>query len=297
MNYITSILVFLLLYVCQSRTVFEHDRAVYKAQKGQHEQALSLLKQVIAEKPNDATSLYDAGVVAYTLKDTDQAYAYFSSVTKQADVPVLLQEQARYNRAVIHAERKEYDKGIEQCDQILQLSPDHQRAKELKSALEKLKQQKQQKDQQNDQSNKKQEKQNNAPGAGSEQQSEQKDNKQGKQQNTDSTSNDKKDQGQTEQKKTEKQDKQESLNNDMEHEQHQDTDKSMKKDAPQQASPSQKKVTQKTEKQNAHAGDKKLEPMLERVLAQQEKASQESLKKFLKGTMQERKDAYEQNAW
>lgn len=296
MIYFLKITIFLFccfFYTPVFQAIFEHDRAVYQAQKGNYAKALPLLQKAVVHKPNDATVLYDAGVAAYKSKDTDQAYAYFSAATQLPNIPKQLQERAHYNRAIIHVDRKEYEQALEQCNRVLQINPDNSKAKELKAALEKEKKQ-QQKDESEDQSKN----------------SDKQKNEQKNEKNNQKNRDDKKNEQQGQPQQADGQDKQTDMSKQVEHKQHQDK-KENKQQGEKEDTPntSEKNIPEKLEKNKINnkapnptskgLNEKpQLDPMLERVLEDQEQASKANLKKFLKAASQERRvGSDDQNNW
>lgn len=276
------------------QAIFEHDRAVYHAQKGNYATALPLLQKAVIHKPNDAVVLYDAGVAAYKAKDTDQAYAYFSAVTQLPNIPKQLLEQAHYNRAIIHVDRKEYEQALEQCNRVLQINPDNSKAKELKTALEKEKKQKQKEE--SEDHNKNSDKQKNGQ-----------ENKKDGQKNR----NDKKDEEQNQPQEADGQDKQTDMGKQVEHKKHQDKKENNKQQSEKKDTPSTSKenVPEKLEKNKmdnkassptpkGSNAKPQLDPMLERALEDQEQSSKANLKTFLKAASQGRRvGSNDQNNW
>lgn len=317
-----------LIYSFSVAAIFEHDRAALAYQKGDYAQSRDFMQKTLICNPGDPVCLYDSGVVAYRNNDLDQAQAYFSTVTQHPAVDTTLLEKAHFNRAKVYEKRDEYEQAIEQYNRVLQINPDNYKAQQEKARLEKLlekkkkeqekeKQQKQgssqkdskqqnNKDQQPSDQDAKQDKQN-QPNAGSQQQ--QSDKHRGEKPNS----------GQTGNEKAQKNDaKQEPLGNeqgaekqaeqtvDKQAEHAKSPEKEIENRALDSKGSNKKSIAEKKSAEQAKQADapdgmplaKKMDAMLERILAEQEKNDASLNKKCIKATVkQHMAGGNDQNCW
>lgn len=140
--------VFLLVLCCfylQIHCLFEHDKAIALAQKGNLSQANTVLNKALVDDPNNGKLLYDAGVLSYKQNQFDLAYRYFSDAAKDSANPAILQEQIHFNLANTFAKQQNLQEAIEQYQKVLSLNPQNKKAKHnLEKVKEMLKQKQQQ---------------------------------------------------------------------------------------------------------------------------------------------------------
>lgn len=300
MNYKNVSLCFF-LYM-SANALFEHDRAVVAYQAGNYVQASTHMNKAVTRTPTDPCCLYDAGVVAYKNNDLKQADAYLSAVTQLPHVDNTLREKAHFNRAKVYEKRGEYQQALEQYTRVLQINPDNYKAKEEKARLEKLLEQKKQEQQQEQ----KQEQQHDQ-----QDQSSDKDTKQDKKQQGDTSANtqqrndqrsEKADKSKTDDENTQKKDeKQEPFGNEQntKDKRQQAIDKQVEHtNSAKKEDPAEKSIAQKQSDDQEAPSAKKMDIMLERILAEQEKNDACFNKKMMKATVkQNMAGRNDQNCW
>jgi len=328
MNYCRFVSVACIVSFLSLTAIFEHDRAALAYQKGDYAQSRDLMKQTLICNPSDSVCLYDSGVVAYKNNDLDQAQAYFSTVTQQSNIDAPLLERAHFNRAKVYEKRDEYEQAIEQYNRVLQINSDNYKAQQEKARLEKLlekkkQEQEQEKKEQKDSSQKNSKQQNNKDQQASDQNA-----KQDKQKQSDTGSQaqqGEKDRGEksngneTRNEKTQKNDtQQESLGNEQSAEKQaaqavdekaehtKSPKKEIKNRALEDKESHKKSIAEKKSAEQAKQADapdgipsaKKMDVMLERILAEQEKNDASLNKKYIKATVkQHMAGGNDQNCW
>lgn len=327
MNYCSFVSVACIVSCVPVTAIFEHDRAALAYQKGDYAQSRDLMQKTLIYHPGDSVCLYDSGVVAYKNNDLDQAQAYFSTVTQQPNVDAPLLEKAHFNRAKVYEKRDEYEQAIEQYNRVLQINPDNYKAQQEKARLEKLlekkkKEQEQEKQQEQDSSQKDSKQQKNK-----DQQSSGKDTKQDKQNQPETGSQEQQDEKnrgeksngrQTSNEKTQKNDtKQEPLGNEQgaekqagqtvdEKAEHTKSPEKEIENKPDGKGTHKKSIAEKKSAEQAKQADacdgvpstKKMDVMLERILAEQEKNDASLNKKCIKATVkQHMAGGNDQNCW
>lgn len=326
MNYCRLISIACILFSLSITAIFEHDRAALAYQKGDYAQSREFMQKTLICNPGDPVCLYDSGVVAYKNNDLDQAQAYFSTVTQQPNVDAPLVEKAHFNRAKVYEKRNEYEQAIEQYNRVLQINPDNYKAQQEKARLEKLLEKKKKEEQEKEQkqgSSQKDSKQQNKKN----QKSSDQDAKQDKQNQPDTGSQaqheekhrgEKANGNETRNEKTQKNDtQQEPLGNEQDATQQTDQTVDQKGE---HAKPSQKEIENKPDGKESHKksiaekksaeqakqadapngvpAGKKMDAMLERILAEQEKNDASLNKKYIKATVkQHMAGGNDQNCW
>ncbi len=145
MAYMYFLWVGLFFSTVSSASWFAKDRAVLKAQKGDWSGARAQLTRALVDAPDDAATLYDAGVASYKTGDMNQAAAYFKRATEAAACPPSIKEQAYFNWGNTCVQQKELQKALEQYDMTLKLNEKNERARHNRDVVKKmLEQQKQQ---------------------------------------------------------------------------------------------------------------------------------------------------------
>lgn len=129
--------------------LFQHDRAVVATQRGDLLHAEQLMNQVVVDKPHDAQTLYDAGVVAYKQGKYQQAQAYFTNAAKQsgsARHQVLL-EKALFNQGNSNVKLNNLQQALTDYESVLKLNAQNEKARHnleiVKKMLEEQQRQKQ----------------------------------------------------------------------------------------------------------------------------------------------------------
>lgn len=157
MRYLIIVLLSIVSY-CNAEW-FAYDRAIRDVQKNDLPKAMQRLNASLIDHPDDASLLYDAGVVAYKSNDFNQARDYFNRATQSKDGDVQLQKQAYFNSGNASVALTDYKNAVLSYEQALHIDPSDERVQHnLKKARELLRQE-QQKEQQKEQQNKKDEKQ------------------------------------------------------------------------------------------------------------------------------------------
>ena len=208
-----KLLLYIFLISCNTLYPFSYDTAVYKAQKGNWQDAHVALNNIVTHNPDRADVVYDAGVVAYNLGNKCQAATCFARAAEcSTDKNIAL--CAHFNAGNLYVDEKKLEHALEEYDKALSIEPDNQYARHNRDRVaQMLQEQQQQKDNQQDQKNKdeqnqdKQEQDNkNQCGCDNQNQDQQgSDNQNGENQEQDSNDqqssngNDKKDTGQSQQ--------------------------------------------------------------------------------------------------
>jgi tetratricopeptide (TPR) repeat protein len=292
--------------------IFEHDRAVSAYQAGNYTLSSDYMKKVVTRTPNDPVSLYDSGVVAYKNNDFDQAYAYFTTSLQQAAHDADVREKNHFNRAKVHEKRQEYKEAIADYKSVLQINPDNYKAKEEKIRLEKLLEdkKKEQKEKQSSQDQQKQDQEQPSDDNKKQDEQQQSDASARKQQAKHNRS-EKSDEQQTSSENTQKQNAQkEPFGNEPKSEtkREQTTQKQFEhtKSMEEKELSNKKSITKNKAHEQSQPDDtthampssQKMDIMLERILAEQEKNDARLHKKFIKATIrQNMADPHGQQCW
>jgi Ca-activated chloride channel homolog len=186
---------------------FSYDSAIYKAQKGNWQDAHSALNNIIIHNPDNADAVYDAGVAAYNVGNKCQAATCFKRAAEcSGDKNICF--RAHFNAGNMYVDEKNLKAALAEYDKALAIEPDNEyarhnrdRVKQMLQEEEKKKDQKEEdeqeeKDQQDKQDQNKQNQkqdgndQQNQSQKGDDQKSKSGDGKQkdGKQQKNDSSS-------------------------------------------------------------------------------------------------------------
>lgn len=148
--------VILLFFSTYSYALFEYDRAVASVQRAQFPQAITLFNNLIAQEPNKADLVYDAGVAAFKNGDYAQAKAYFQEASENNAASKQLKAQAYFNKGNTHVALNELKEALLSYEQMLLLFPDDGRAQHNYDVIKKMLEQQ---EQQNEDQNKQQDKQ------------------------------------------------------------------------------------------------------------------------------------------
>ena len=128
---------------------FAKDRAVLKAQKGDWPGARMQLTRALVDAPDDAATLYDAGVASYKTGDINQAAAYFKRATEASACPPSIKEQSYFNWGNTCVQQKELQKALEHYDMVLKLNEKNERARHNRDVVKKMLEQQKQQEQKN----------------------------------------------------------------------------------------------------------------------------------------------------
>lgn len=133
---------------------FAYDKAIAAAQQEQWQDANEQLKKLVAEHPERADLLYDAGIAAYKNEDFNQAKALFDAAATNKDAPRMLKEQAYFNKANAHVKLKELKEALNTYDQTLMLNPDNSQAQHNRAVVKKMLEEQEQQEQKQEQQDK-----------------------------------------------------------------------------------------------------------------------------------------------
>ena len=223
----------------QAHALFEYDRAITHAQKGNWEQSKDMLTKVLVDNQN-ADVLYDTGVSSFKSGEFDKALSYFTKAAQSPTANKSLQEQAYFNAGNAHVKLKQLQDAIDSYDHALALNPSNEQAKHNKEVVKKmLEQQKKEDQKQQDQKkdkDKEQDNKENQENKDDQQKQDEQNNEQNKQQGENKQNQDKKDQQEQKQNKSDEkkeEDKQQQSKADTEKEKQEQQKKSdqEKKDA------------------------------------------------------------------
>jgi hypothetical protein len=144
---------------------FTYDSAIYKAQKGNWQDAHSALSSIITDNPDRADVIYDAGVAAYNLGNRCHAATCFARAAEcSADKNVTF--CAHFNAGNLYVDEKKLERALEEYDKALAIEPKNEYARHNRDrVVQMLEEQKQQQnkdqEQQNQEKNEQNEEQNN----------------------------------------------------------------------------------------------------------------------------------------
>jgi tetratricopeptide (TPR) repeat protein len=148
------IMIFVIASYCNAEW-FAYDRAIRDVQRNDLSKAMQRLNASLIDRPDDASLLYDAGVVAYKSRDFNQARDYFNRAQQGKGCTAQLRKQAYFNSGNASVALADYKNAVESYEQALHLDPSDQRVQHnLKKARELLLRE-QQKEQDKEQQNQK----------------------------------------------------------------------------------------------------------------------------------------------
>lgn len=271
-----------LLSTFHAHALFEHDQAVYQAQKNNWQQSTQTFKQLLVQKPDNPHVLYDAGVSSFKNNEYDQALAYFTKAAQSPGAATSLQEQAYFNAGNTQVKLKKLQEAIDDYDKVLAINPEHEKAKHNKGIVKKMLEQQKQEDQkqENKEQNNDQKNQEDQDKQEQQQQEEEKQKNQNQSDQEEKNNKDKKDQNQEN-----KDDQQQNQKQEKKEEKEEKNKKEQEKNQP-------KQEEQKPEQQDAGAKgkeekqenneQKQLTPALARMLNEQEKKDAQLNKQIIK---------------
>ena len=138
---------------------FAYDRAICDVQKNDLPKAMQRLNARLIDYPDDASLLYDAGVVAYKSNNFHQARDYFNRAVQGKDSDAQLKKQAYFNSGNASVALKDYKNAVSSYEQALHIDPSDERVQHnLKKARELLRQEQQKQQEQQDKKDEKQDK-------------------------------------------------------------------------------------------------------------------------------------------
>ena len=178
MSYTYFLWIGLFFSTVSSASWFAKDRAVLKAQKGDWPGARTQLTRALVDAPDDAATLYDAGVASYKTGDMNQAVAYFKRATEVSVCPPSIKEQSYFNCGNTCVQQKELQKALECYDMTLKLNEKNERARHNKDVVKKMLEQQKQQEQKNQENKQNNDTKKDANDSSQQQQKENKENRQ-----------------------------------------------------------------------------------------------------------------------
>ncbi len=153
-----KLLIFIFLIIASPVYPFSYDSAIYKAQKGNWQDAHSVLSNIITDNPDRADVMYDAGVAAYNLGNKCQAATCFTRAAEcSSDKHIAF--CAHFNAGNTYVDEKKLERALAEYDKALAIEPDNEYARHNRDRVAKMLQEQQQKDdKQKQEQNKDQEK-------------------------------------------------------------------------------------------------------------------------------------------
>ena len=291
-------------HIPHASAIFEYDRAIAQAQKGNWQKSRELLTHVVVDTPHNPQALYDLGISSYKTNQFDTALSYFNQAASKASLSNL-KEQAYFNAGNAHVELKQLQEAIDAYDKVLAINPANERAKHNKELVKKMLEEQQKKEQEKKQNEDKkkedeQKKENDKNNNDKDNREKNPDQHNKNQDNKDEQNDKQQEQEQNkkdneESQKKEQQDKQEKSQQDKKQE------KSENKESQNgQQDDKQNKQAMSNEQKEA-ASEKKqipLSPALERMLQEREKKDAQLNKKMIKAMAASSKGAAnDYNCW
>jgi Ca-activated chloride channel family protein len=124
----TYIFVVILLITSSLTHPLAYDSAIYKAQKGNWQDAHTALNNIITDNPDNADVMYDAGVAAYNVGNTCQAAICFARATECNENKNVC-FRAHYNAGNMCVEEKKLKNALAEYDKALAIEPDNEYAR------------------------------------------------------------------------------------------------------------------------------------------------------------------------
>ena len=190
-----KLLIFIFLIIASPVYPFSYDSAIYKAQKGNWQDAHSVLSNIITDNPDRADVMYDAGVAAYNLGNKCQAATCFTRAA-ECSTDKHIAFCAHFNAGNTYVDEKKLERALAEYDKALAIEPDNEYARHNRDRVAQMLQEQQQKDDKQKQEQNKDDKQQDEQQDKQDGNDQQKDNQNGqdqKKQNQDQNGNDKKD--------------------------------------------------------------------------------------------------------
>src|SRR5260221_10827227 len=153
-----KLLIFIFLIIASPVYPLAYDSAIYKAQKGNWQDAHSALNSIVTDNPDRADVMYDAGVAAYNLGNRSQAATCFTRAAECSNNKNIA-FCAHFNAGNTYVDEKKLERALAEYDKALAIEPDNEYARHNRDRVKQMLQEKQNKDQQQDKQNQDQEKQ------------------------------------------------------------------------------------------------------------------------------------------
>src|SRR5579863_846012 len=130
---------FILFFLIIASPVYPlaYDSAIYKAQKGNWQDAHSALNSIITHNPDNADAMYDAGVAAYNVGNKCQAATCFKRAAEcSGDKNICF--RAHFNAGNMHVDEKNLKAALAEYDKALAIEPDNEYAKHNRDRVEQM---------------------------------------------------------------------------------------------------------------------------------------------------------------
>lgn len=136
---------------------FDAYRAMKAYEHGDLAKAQDLFDTMLLQNPDDDTTLYNLGKIAFKQQQFSRAAAHFKKVTIQEHS--LLREQAWYDLGLSYVKMEQWQEALDAFEQVLKINPEHEHAKKMIEQIKKmLEEQKKEEEKQQDQQQSEQEK-------------------------------------------------------------------------------------------------------------------------------------------
>jgi Ca-activated chloride channel family protein len=145
-----KLLIFIFLMITNLTHPLSYDSAIYKAQKGNWQDAHSALSSIITDNPDRADVMYDAGVAAYNLGNKCQAATCFARAAECSNDKHIA-FCAHFNAGNTYVDEKKLEIALAEYDKALAIEPDNEYAHHNRDRVAQMLQEQQQKEKQEDQ--------------------------------------------------------------------------------------------------------------------------------------------------
>ncbi len=120
-------MIMLLFLSFSCHALFDEYAASQLIKDNQWQQVQQLFENKVTENPQDARSLFSAGVAAFKQKDLDRAHSLFS---RAAELNDSIAEKSLFNVGNIEMINKKYQEAVDAYEGVLKINPENQRARE-----------------------------------------------------------------------------------------------------------------------------------------------------------------------
>jgi Ca-activated chloride channel family protein len=132
-----KLFIFIFLIIASPVYPLAYDSAIYKAQKGNWQDAHSALNSIITHNPDNADAMYDAGVAAYNVGNKCQAATCFKRVAEYSgDKQICF--RAHFNAGNMYVDEKNLKAALEEYDKALAIEPDNEYARHNRDRVEQM---------------------------------------------------------------------------------------------------------------------------------------------------------------
>jgi Ca-activated chloride channel family protein len=140
---------FLSLFLPVQASWFGYDRGIAAAHDGNSERAVKLLTDELTSYPENPELLYDSGVLASRQKSYEQAEAFFSKTIVFTASDSQLHRQALFNLGNACVGATKLHEALNAYNQLLELDPQHKKARHNRDVVKKMLEQQEQDQEQN----------------------------------------------------------------------------------------------------------------------------------------------------